>query len=39
MARKYRADRVLILPIYRLIQRLRGSRARTQAVALAITLT
>jgi PPOX class probable F420-dependent enzyme len=38
IARKYRIDRVVILPIYRLIQRLRGSRAATQAAALAITL-
>jgi uncharacterized protein len=39
IARKYRVDRVLILPIYRLVQRLRGSGPGTEAVALAITLT
>jgi uncharacterized protein len=38
IARKYRVDRVLILPIYRLIQRLRGSAVGTEGVALAITL-
>jgi PPOX class probable F420-dependent enzyme len=38
MARKYRVDRVLILPIYRLVQRLRGRRGSGDAVALAITL-
>jgi PPOX class probable F420-dependent enzyme len=39
MARRYRIDRVLILPIYRLIQRLRGSAVSREGVALAITLT
>jgi uncharacterized protein len=39
IARKYRIDRVVILPIYRLIQRLRGSRPGTEAAALAIILT
>ena len=38
MARKYRVDRVLILPVYRLIQRLRGRRVGNEAVALAITV-
>jgi len=38
MARKYRVDRVLILPIYRLVQRLRGRRVGNEAVALAITV-
>ena len=37
MARKYRIDRVLILPIYRAVQRLRGARAGTGEVAIAIT--
>jgi PPOX class probable F420-dependent enzyme len=39
MARKYRIDRVLILPIYRAVQRLRGARAGTTEVAIAITPT
>ena len=39
MARKYRVDRVLILPIYRALQRLRGARAETAEVVLAITPT
>ena len=38
MARKYRVDRVLILPVYRLVQRLRGRRVGNEAVALAITV-
>ena len=38
MARKYRVDRVLILPIYRLVQRLRGqSPAAEKPVVLSIT--
>lgn len=37
MARKYRVDKVLILPLYRAVQRLRGNRAETAGVALAIT--
>ena len=37
MARKYRIDRVLILPLYRAVQRLRGAPAGTAGVALAIT--
>ena len=37
MARKYRVDRVLILPIYRLVRWLRGDRGSGEAVALAIT--
>lgn len=37
MARKYRVDRVLILPIYRLVQRLRGAGGNDEVVALAIT--
>jgi PPOX class probable F420-dependent enzyme len=36
MARKYRVDRVLILPIYRLVQRLRGARVGREAAALAL---
>jgi len=40
MARKYRADKILILPLYRLVQRLRGaSTGRPANVALAITPT
>ena len=39
MARKSRVDRVLILPIYRALQRLRGARAQTAEVVLAITPT
>jgi uncharacterized protein len=39
LARKYRIDRVLILPIYRAVQRLRGARAGTAEVAIAITPT
>jgi len=37
LARKYRVDRVLLLPIYRLVQRLRGARTGGANVALAIT--
>ena len=38
MARKYRLDRVLVLPIYRLVQRLRKqSPADTKPVVLSIT--
>jgi PPOX class probable F420-dependent enzyme len=39
MARKYRIDRVLILPLYRAVQRLRGAPVRAAGVALAITPT
>jgi PPOX class probable F420-dependent enzyme len=39
LARKYRIDRVLVLPIYRVVQRLRGARAGTAEVAIAITPT
>ncbi len=40
MARKYRVDKILVLPIYRAIQRLRHKRAgRGDSVILAITLT
>jgi hypothetical protein len=40
LARKYRVDRVFILPVYRLVQRLRGRRAsETKPVWLAITPT
>lgn len=38
MARKYRIDRILILPIYRAVRRLRGTR-RTGETAIAITPT
>jgi PPOX class probable F420-dependent enzyme len=42
LARKYRVDRVLILPIYRAVQRLRGNglpQDRSQPVILSITPT
>jgi PPOX class probable F420-dependent enzyme len=35
--RKYRLDRVLILPIYRLVQRVRGKRASADAAVVAVT--
>jgi uncharacterized protein len=39
MARKYRLDRILVLPIYRAVQRLRGkSPANDKPVILSITL-
>ena len=38
MARKYRVDRVLVLPIYRAVQRLRGkSASESKPVVLRIT--
>lgn len=39
LARKYRVDRVVVLPIYRLVMRLRGRGSRTDEhpVVLAIT--
>jgi PPOX class probable F420-dependent enzyme len=37
MARKYRLDRVLILPIYRAIRRLRGDASGTDEIMLSIT--
>lgn len=39
LERKYRIDRILILPLYRVVQRLRGVPAGTTNVALAITPT
>jgi len=36
LARKYRVDRVVLLPIYRLVQRLRGARTGGSSVAIAI---
>ena len=39
IARKYRVDKVLILPLYRAVQWLRGARGQTAGVALAITPT
>ncbi|MGA9857022.1 MAG: PPOX class F420-dependent oxidoreductase [Solirubrobacteraceae bacterium] len=39
LAGKYRVDRVLILPLYRVLQRLRGSHPENDGVALAITPT
>ena len=38
MWRKYRFDRVAILPIYRLVRRLRGTPVGTDECAIAITL-
>jgi PPOX class probable F420-dependent enzyme len=37
MARKYRVDRLLILPVYRLVRRLRGKRGSGEEAVLAIT--
>jgi len=37
LADKYRVDRVIVMPIYRLIQRLRGRPVASESVALAIT--
>jgi uncharacterized protein len=39
IAGKYRIDRILILPLYRAVQRLRGAPAGTAEVVLAITPT
>ncbi len=39
MARKYRIDRIFILPIYWAVQRLRGRRTSGREVALVITPT
>jgi PPOX class probable F420-dependent enzyme len=38
IARKYRVDRALILPLYNLVQRLRGKRRSGEAAVLAVTL-
>ncbi|HYB30040.1 MAG TPA: PPOX class F420-dependent oxidoreductase [Solirubrobacteraceae bacterium] len=37
LERKYRVDRVLLLPLYRLVQWLRGARTGGASVAIAIT--
>lgn len=37
IARRYRVDRVLVLPVYRLVQRLRGRRRGGGRAAIAIT--
>lgn len=37
LARKYRLDRIVILPLYRLVQRLRGKRPGGTETVLAIT--
>ncbi len=37
MARKYRVDRILILPIYRVVQRLRGGHDGGTEIGIAIT--
>jgi PPOX class probable F420-dependent enzyme len=39
MNRKYRTDRILVLPIYRLVQRLRGMHGAPSDAVLAITPT
>lgn len=39
IARKYRVDRIVILPVYNFVQRLRGKRPSGEAIALAITPT
>ncbi len=39
LKRKYRIDRILILPLYRAVQRLHGAPAGSTNVALAITPT
>ena len=39
MRRKYRIDRLVVLPIYRLVRRLRGFRDGSENVILAITPT
>jgi hypothetical protein len=39
LKRKYRIDRILILPLYRAVQRLRGAPTGNTNVALAITPT
>ena len=40
LARKYRVDRILVLPVYRLVQRLRGkAQDANKPVALLITPT
>jgi hypothetical protein len=37
IARKYRLDMILIIPLYRLVQRLRGVRVGADEIALAIS--
>jgi len=37
MGRRYRVDRIVILPVYNLVQRLRGRRPSGDAAVLAIT--
>jgi uncharacterized protein len=38
MGRKYRIDRIIVLPVYRAVQAIvRGRRSRTESVALVIT--
>lgn len=40
LARKYRIDRILVLPVYRIVQRLRGQApSRERPVVLSITPT
>ena len=39
IARKYRLDRVVILPVYNLVERIRGKRHSGDSAALAITPT
>ncbi len=38
LARKYRIDRFTVLPLYRLVMRLRGRRSPTRAVPVAIAI-
>jgi PPOX class probable F420-dependent enzyme len=37
--RKYRVDKVLVLPVYRLVQRLRGSQAISQDTPVILEIT
>jgi PPOX class probable F420-dependent enzyme len=37
--RKYRVDRVLVLPVYRLVQRLRGRQATSRAKPVVLEIT
>jgi len=39
LARKYRIDRFTVLPLYRLVMRLRGRGSQTQEPAVAIAIT
>lgn len=39
MARKYRVDRILVLPVYRLVQRLRGKAPRGGGHPVIVSIT